>query len=244
MNRIEEGRRLAGRAGRDSRADAPGRDSLALAALAAALWCCATAQAPRDSGAHEVVTVPAPSTTSAEARASSEEVLASGGELNLAQLPAATIERSASQLIAFGLAEVPGDSRLQAALALADANARAELLSAIRVGIASSLTVTSSASTSGGSNSSGSRELDSQAVDEKTAQVASGVLPALAPAQHGWRKLRRNGEVVLLVCARISASESALASTLAATLHDASDPALRAREILGQLGKGRALGAQ
>jgi hypothetical protein len=72
-------------------------------------------------------------------------------------------------------------------------------------------------------------------------------LPALAPATHGWKKVRRKGEVVLLVCARISAREDALLSVLAQAMRSkdgAIDPAVQAQKALEQLGKGHKLGAE
>ncbi len=190
---------------------------------------------PVPSGADKQVKVPPPSPASAEARASSEPVIDSGGELDLAQLPAATVTRMSGEIVAYGLAESPGDSRLQAALELADANARAELIGAIRVGVAAEL----QARTDEGQKGGGSTE-----IEQRTAQVADGVLPALGAAQHGWRKVRRNGEIILITGARIAAREDALLQTLAATLKGSPDPAARAHAVLEAMGQGKPLGAQ
>ena len=148
-----------------------------------------------------------------------ERVLDSGGELQLSALPDPSVTRDDVQLVAFALAEVPGDSRLQAALAIADAQARAELLKAVRVGIASAL----SAHTDGAS----------QTVNQATAEVASGVLPALPPPSHSWRKIERDGAVVLQVFSRVTADRKAVDAALSKALADP-ELAQRAAALIGE----------
>lgn len=128
-----------------------------------------------------------------------ETILTTGGELP--GPPEATVAIRGDQIEAFGFAEVPGKSRLQAALALADANARAELLTAVRAGVAEAFKDVQTE--------------DKQEVERTTAQVAQGVLPGLPGPQHGWRRLRRDGEVVLQVWSRLTAQRSAVEAALA-----------------------------
>jgi hypothetical protein len=114
--------------------------------------------------------------------------------------PVTSITNEGDRIVAFGFSEVPGKSRLQAALALADAVARGELLAAVRAGVADAQRDVQTG--------------DTQEVERITAQVASGVLPALSPAQHGWRKIQRDGEVVLQVWSRLTAQRSAVLAAL------------------------------
>jgi hypothetical protein len=229
------------------------RAPLLVCAVVIAISACATAghaSAGPDQRAKELDASSSPSPdirsgsgsaqSSAPAPAPREEVISSGGELSFAQIPAASIQRANGEIVAWGLAEVPGDSRLQAALALVDANVRAELLSAIRVGIASSLEV-NTASSSTRDAQSGTQSRESQQVVERVVQTTAGLLPSLAPIQHGWRKIRRDGVVVLQLCARIVAPEEALLASLRSSMPGAEDPAARARALLDRLGTGRAL---
>ena len=117
-----------------------------------------------------------------------EDVIARGGDL--AGPPATSIAKEATEIAAYGFSEVPGDSRLQAALALADANARAELVKYARVRVTDSLKSLSTES--------------SEQIETRTKEMAHGLLPVLALPRHGWRKLKRDGEVVLQVWSRIS----------------------------------------
>jgi hypothetical protein len=117
-----------------------------------------------------------------------ETVLSNGGEL--AGPPEHTALKEGADYAAYGFAEVPGNSRLQAALALADATARAELQKLARVRVEDSLKDRQTATT--------------EEVESRTREFAHGLLPALAPPQHGWRKLQRGSETVLQVWARVS----------------------------------------
>ncbi len=123
-----------------------------------------------------------------------EVVLAKGGELD--GPPAQTVVRSAEAVHAFGFSEVPPQSRLQAALALADANARAELVKLVRARITDQYAEHATEK--------------SEEIERRTKEIASGLLPALAPPQHGWRRIDRDGEQVLQVWARVSIKETAL----------------------------------
>ncbi len=196
------------------------------------------APAPTEFGSQETRSGSAPEHHAEPATALHEEVISTGGELSFAAIPAATIQRAKGEIVAWGLAEVPGDSRLQAALALVDANVRAELLSSIRVGITSSLeTSTTSVATRDASGRAQSHE--SQQVIEHVVQATAGMLPALAPIQHGWRKVRRDGVVILQLCARIVAPEETLVASLRSSLPATDDAAARARALLDRLGTGR-----
>jgi hypothetical protein len=117
-----------------------------------------------------------------------EEVVAHGGEL--AGPPSLPVAVEAAEIAAYGFSEVPADSRLQAALALADANARAELVKYARVRVTDELKSKSTES--------------SEQIETRTREMSHGLLPALALPAHGWRKLKRGGETVLQVWSRIS----------------------------------------
>jgi hypothetical protein len=120
-----------------------------------------------------------------------EEVVAHGGDLP--GPPETSIAKEATEIAAYGFSEVPGDSRLQAALALADANARAELVKFARVRVTDSLKSLSTES--------------SEQIETRTKEMAHGFLGVLALPQHGWRKLKRGGEVVLQVWSRITIAQ-------------------------------------
>src|SRR5439155_15731045 len=107
------------------------------------------------------------------AAAPAEEVLAKGGELD--GPPAQTIENGETLVVAWGFTEVPPKSRMQAAYALTDANARAELVKLVRVQVEESLKSNSTAT--------------AEEIETLTREAAHGLLPALEPAQHGWRRL-------------------------------------------------------
>jgi len=120
------------------------------------------------------------------------EIVAHGGEL--AGPPTQTVAKEAAEIAAYGFSEVPGNSRLQAALALADANARAELVKHARTRIEDSLKSHSTES--------------SEQIEALTRELSHGLLPALELPQHGWRKLKRGSEIVLQVWARVSIPQS------------------------------------
>ena len=124
----------------------------------------------------------------------SEIVLAAGGEL--AGPPAQTVSQEGAEVVAYGFSEVPPRSRLQAAYALADANARAEIVRLVRVKVTDSLKA--------------NETLTQVEVEAKTTEAARGILPALSVAQHGWRKIRRGGAIVLQVWSRISVPKAKL----------------------------------
>jgi hypothetical protein len=117
-----------------------------------------------------------------------EDVVAHGGDL--AGPPATSIAKEETELAAYGFSEVPGDSRLQAAFALSDANARAELVKYARVRIEDSLKSRSTES--------------SEQIETRTREFAHGLLPHMALPEHGWRKLKRGKEVVLQVWSRLT----------------------------------------
>jgi hypothetical protein len=152
-----------------------------------------------------------------------ERTLSSGGDLDLGCVPQASVTTAGGTVVVWGLSEVPGASRLQAALALADAAARAELLASVQVGVASLL------------RSTGSTEVDGAAVLESvTAQVSRGLLPALPPPVHGWRKVQRGPTEVLIVAARISADKSAVRESVEASIWAAQRQQGGTRETAGE----------
>ena len=153
-----------------------------------------------------------------------EQLLSSGGELDLSTLPAATVTRTADRLIAVGQTEVPAGSRLQAALALVDAVARAELVASVRSGVA---TLERSSEEVAGARTT-------QSVEVITAQAAQGLLPGRAPARHGWQKVRRAGEEVLRLWAVLEADRAAVEASLAKAL-PGDQPEERARRAVERM---------
>ena len=128
-----------------------------------------------------------------------EVVLSTGGELP--GPPERTLALIGDEVQAWGFSEVPPKSRLQAALALSDANARAELIKYVKVKVTDSLKANST--------------LASEEIEMRTQEVAKGLLPALPPPQHGWRKLQRGEEVVLQVWSRLTAPAAKLQELVA-----------------------------
>jgi hypothetical protein len=133
-----------------------------------------------------------------------EVLLERGGELQLDGAPPATLRFVGDDVEAFAQTEVPGDSRLQAALAMVDALVRAELLKSIQVGVAAvdTATQTSSANT------------QAQASSSAAAEAVKGVLPKLPLPEHGWVKVKRDGAVLLRLHARIKVARATIAGAL------------------------------
>lgn len=133
------------------------------------------------------------------AAAPAEEVLSRGGELD--GPPAQSIENGEKLIVAWGFSEVPPKSRMQAAFALTDANARAELVKLVRVHVEDLMKQNSTAT--------------SEEIETYTREAAHGLLPALEPAKHGWRRLKRGDEQVLQVWSRISLPRSRMREIVA-----------------------------
>lgn len=132
-------------------------------------------------------------------------------------LPPATVELTDAQVVVWGMTEVPADSRLQAALAMVDAIARAELLKYIRAGVASlALDVQTGAG---------------QELARVDAEVAKGLLPGLAPPRHAWHKVRRGDEMVLRLYARLTVDREVAARAIAAALARPDGDALARRAL-------------
>ncbi|MGZ6142296.1 MAG: hypothetical protein ACXWLM_03105 [Myxococcales bacterium] len=128
----------------------------------------------------------------------SEIVLATGGEL--AGPPAQTVAEEGADVAAFGFSEVPPKARLQAAFALSDAVARAEIVKLVRVRVEDSLKARET--------------LTAQQIESRTTEVAHGLLPALSIAQHGWRRIKRGDETVLQVWSRVALPKAKLAELI------------------------------
>ncbi len=126
------------------------------------------------------------------AEGTGEQVLERGGELPVPDPRDATSGRDGGTLFAWAQSEVPGSSRLQAALALVDALARAELLKIVQVDLTATAEVRSS--------SDNGRESGSASF--ATLEKARGVVAQAAPPQHAWVKLKRDGALILRVYAR------------------------------------------
>lgn len=123
-----------------------------------------------------------------------EVVLASGGNLAGPPPPDKAVAREGAEVAAYAFAEVPGNARLQAALAAADSGARAELVKYVRVKVSESY-----------------KEHDEDAIERRTREVAKAMLPAMGVPRRGWRKVERDGEVYLQVWSRICVDAAKLA---------------------------------
>jgi hypothetical protein len=146
-----------------------------------------------------------PAPPEAAANASREEILESGGELPLEACTGPTLVVGAREVVALGTIEAPGDSRLQAALAAADAVARAELSKALEVSIQS-------------------LEVDLQneggvaAVERLQRETTRAALGGLGLPQRGWLRLRRGRETILRVCSELRLTRESLVEALAQRL--------------------------
>ena len=133
-----------------------------------------------------------------------ELLLSRGGDLSLEGRPAATVKQEGSNLVAWASTEVPGNSRMQAALAMVDAIVRAELLKAVQVGVAS--VETADASSDAGA--------DKQAASSAASEVAKGLLPKLPIPQHAWLKVRRDNAEILRLYARLEVNRAAVTTAV------------------------------
>jgi hypothetical protein len=135
-----------------------------------------------------------------------EEVLERGGELANAQAERATVTVTAAAVTVWGLTEVPDGSRLQVAFAGVDAITRSELLKAIQVRVAS--VVTSVEST----------DPNRRSVVVETVEAVDGLLARSGPLPHGWVRVRRGGEVVIRIWARLEVPRATLETTVRSVL--------------------------
>jgi len=152
-----------------------------------------------------------------------EVLLGRGGELALEGRPAATVGGEGENLVAWASTEVPGNSRLQAALAMVDAIVRAELLKAVQVGVASVETVDASSGAGG----------DKLAASSAASEVAKGLLPNLPIPQHAWLKVRRDNAEILRLYARLEVNRAAVTTAVQQALSkrpDSADLAERAMQ--------------
>jgi hypothetical protein len=137
---------------------------------------------------------------------SGEEVLQRGGELASSPAERATVVVTPSTVTVWGLTEVPDGSRLQMAFAGVDAIARSELLKAIEVRVTG--VVTSVEST----------DPDRRRVVVETVEAVDGVLAHSGPLPHGWVRVRRGGEVVIRIWARLDIPRATLEATVRSVL--------------------------
>jgi len=129
-----------------------------------------------------------------------EVLVERGGELALESPPRETVRIEEGAIVAWGITEVPGSSRLQPALAMADALARAELVKALRVALTAADEVRASD--------------EAQSASTATAELARALLPALPAPRHAWIKVRREGKLWLRLYARLVADRGVLARAL------------------------------
>ena len=152
-----------------------------------------------------------------------ETLLSRGGDLPLEGRPSATVKQEGPNLVTWASTEVPGDSRLQAALAMVDAIVRSELLKAVQVGVASVETVDASAGSGG----------EKLSITSSAAEVAKGLLPKLPLPQHAWLKVRRDGAEVLRLYARLEVNRTTVTTAVQEALSkrpDSADLAERAMQ--------------
>jgi hypothetical protein len=135
-----------------------------------------------------------------------EEVLERGGELADSRAERATVTVTPTTVTVWGLTEVPDGSRLQIAFAGVDAITRAELLKAVEVRVAG--TVTSVEST----------DPNRRSVVVETVEAVDGLLAHSGPLPHGWVRVRRNGEVVIRIWARLEVPRAALETSVRSVL--------------------------
>lgn len=135
-----------------------------------------------------------------------EEVLERGGELADNRAERATVTVTPTTVTVWGLTEVPDGSRLQVAFAGVDAITRSELLKAIQVRVAG--TVTSVEST----------DPNRRSVVVETVEAVDGLLTRSGPLPHGWVRVRRNGEVVIRIWARLEVPRAALETSVRSVL--------------------------
>lgn len=127
-----------------------------------------------------------------------EEVLERGGELAAAEATRATVTVTPASVTVWGLSEVPDGSRMQMAFAGVDAITRAALLKSVEVRISDLVASTESSDEA------------RRAVVIQTVETVDGVLPRATGLPHGWARVRRNGEVVLRVWARLEVPRAEL----------------------------------
>jgi hypothetical protein len=155
----------------------------------------------------------------ASGRPPAEVVLAAGGELGLIDRP---LSANPAMVAVSSSVEVPGDSRLQAALAMVDATTRAELCKTVAVAIVSLET---------------DQQVDGAApeVMSYTAEATRVLLPALPLPSHAWRKVQREGEVVLVLYGRLEVPVEQLAAAVSKLLTARGKPAGRAAGVVERL---------
>jgi hypothetical protein len=130
-----------------------------------------------------------------------------GGELRVADMPNANIERGSDSLAIWGMTEVPAASRLQAAYAMVDAIARAELVKLVQVTIASE-----------------ERDVDDgqrQTIELRTRETVAARVPTLGVLQHGWQRVSQDGQPALRIVGRLTVTRTAMRELLAGVFGDA-----------------------
>jgi hypothetical protein len=129
---------------------------------------------------------------------SGEVVLERGGELADAEAERETVKVTPSTITVWGMTEVPDGSRRQTALAGVDAIARAELLKVVEVRVAEVVTDVDST------------DPRRRSITMDTMEAVHGVVASVGPLPHGWARVRRGGEIVLRLWARLEVPRAAL----------------------------------
>lgn len=160
--------------------------------------------------------------------AGAEEVLEEGGFLRVGALPQASVEVQGQQLVVWGFVEVPGHTRLGFAQAGAEAEARAEFARYLEVRIESLLEERSSSVA--GLDDKGS-------FLHQVVQTARSEGVATSSQAHGWRRVKREGEEVLQVVARLGFAHPDLESVLSAQ-SDAAEKPMRSQAIFSDAAPG------
>jgi hypothetical protein len=135
-----------------------------------------------------------------------EDVLERGGELADVQAERQTVTVTNGIITVWGMTEVPDGSRMQMAFAGVDAITRAELLKVVQVRVAE--VVTDVDSTDPGRRS----------ITMETVEVVDGVVAKTGPLPHGWARVRRGGEIVIRLWARLEVPRANLETAVRSLL--------------------------
>jgi hypothetical protein len=141
-----------------------------------------------------------------------EEILERGGELADVQAERQTVTVTASTVTVWGLTEVPDGSRMQMAFAGVDAIARAELLRVVQVRVAEVVTDVDST------------DPNRRSITMETREAVDGVLASSGPLPHGWARVRRGGEIVIRLWARLEVPRAGLETAVRSLLESRGKP--------------------
>ena len=163
-----------------------------------------------------------PAASAARSAPGEEQILSAGGELAALSLPDASVTLEHGQVHAWGSTEVPGASNVQAAVAIAEAAARTELLKAIEVAVSEAFEDVVKER----------GDAFAQAVTITTTAAVKGQLPQTARTKHGWTHIQRDARHILRAVARISVAEHDLVGAISRGLLGTPQAEKRAARIV------------